>query len=51
MPVSVDTEREYITHYSTLHFCKPNQSQKQVNCIPVPEGKTYEQVIPNRHIE
>lgn len=51
MPVSVDTEHEYITHYSTLHFCKPNQLQKQVNCIPVPEGKTYEQVIPNRHIE
>ena len=51
MPVPVGTEREHMTHYSTLHFCKPNQSQKQVNCIPVPEGKTYEQVSPNQPVE
>ena len=51
MPVPVGTEREHMTHYSTLHFCKPNQSQEEVDCIPVPEGKTYEQVSPNQPVE
>ena len=51
MPVPVGTERENMTHYSNLGFCKPDQLQRQVDCIPVPAGKTYEQVSPNRHIE
>ena len=51
MPVPVGREGEYKTHYSTLGYCKPTESQKEVDCIPVPEGKTYEQVSPNRPIE
>ncbi|WP_367109672.1 hypothetical protein [uncultured Psychrobacter sp.] len=34
-----------------MTFCQPNESQKEVNCIPVPEGKTYEQVSPNQPIQ
>ena len=51
MPVPVGKERDYKTYYQTIDYCKPNQSQKEVDCIPVPEGKTYEQVSPNRPIE
>ena len=47
-PVPVGQEGEYETYYLTLNFCKPTQSQKEVDCIPVPEGKTYEQVSPNQ---
>ena len=50
IPVPVGQERKYRTHYSTLNFCKPTESQKEVDCIPVPEGKTYEQVSPNQPI-
>lgn len=35
---------EYI---DSMSYCKPTESQKEVNCIPVPEGRTYEQVSPN----
>lgn len=50
MPVPVGREGEYKTHYLTLGYCKPTQSQKEVDCIPVPEGKTYEQVSPNKPV-
>lgn len=51
MPVPVGKERKYRTHYSTLNFCKPTESQKEFDCIPVPEGKTYEQVSLNQPIK
>nr|WP_317198629.1 hypothetical protein [uncultured Psychrobacter sp.] len=39
-----DVEDEYI---KDMTFCQPNESQKEVNCIPVPNGMTYEQVSAN----
>ncbi|MGP4118914.1 hypothetical protein ACT3N8_03715 [Psychrobacter aquimaris] len=39
---------EYI---ATMPYCQPNQSQKKVDCIPVPQGKTYEQVSPNQPVQ
>ena len=51
MPVPIGMESEYEVHYSTLNFCKPTESQREVDCIPVPKGKTYEQVSPNQPIE
>ncbi len=50
MPVPVGKEGDYKTHYSTLGYCKPTQSQREVDCIPVPDGKTYEQVSPNQPV-
>lgn len=50
MPVPVGQEGKYKTHYSTLGYCKPTQSQKEVDCILVPEGKTYEEVSPNQPV-
>ncbi len=61
-PVSIDMGRVYLTplaegehvydsvyqYVETITYCKPNESQKKVNCIPVPEGKTYEQASPNQ---
>ncbi|WP_367108992.1 hypothetical protein [uncultured Psychrobacter sp.] len=43
-----DVEDDFI---EDMTFCQPNESQKDVNCIPVPEGKTYEQVSPNQPIQ
>lgn len=51
MPVPVGMEGNNETHYLTLGYCKPTQSQREVDCIPVPEGKTYEQVSPNQPIK
>ena len=51
MPVPVGKEGDYKTYYLTLNYCKPNQSQREVDCIPVPKGKTYEQVSPNHPID
>ena len=39
---------EYI---ETMPYCQPSQSQREVDCIPVPQGKTYEQVRPNQPIK
>ena len=39
---------EYI---ATMPYCQPSQSQREVDCIPVPQGKTYEQVRPNQPIK
>lgn len=39
---------EYV---DSMPYCKPTESQKEVNCIPVPEGKSYEQVSPNQPIQ
>lgn len=39
---------EYI---DSMPYCKPIESQKEVDCIPVPEGKTYEQVSLNQPIQ
>ena len=50
VPVPVGKEGDYKTHYSTLNYCKPTESQREVDCIPVPEGKTYEQVSPNQPV-
>ncbi len=51
MPVPVGKERDYKNYYLTVGYCQPNQSQKEFDCIPVPEGKTYEQVSPNQPIK
>ena len=50
MPVPVGREGEYKTHYSTLGYCKPIESQREVDYIPVPDGKNYEQVSPNQPV-
>ncbi len=50
-PVPVGKEGEYETYYLTLDFCKPDESQREVDCIPVPEGKTYAEVSPNRSVQ
>ena len=50
IPVPIGKEGEYKTEYLTVGYCKPTQSQKEVDCIPVPQGKTYEQVSPNQTV-
>lgn len=40
MPVPVGKEREYKTYYLTVNYCKPTESQREVDCIPVPKGHT-----------
>lgn len=50
MPVTIGKEGEYKSEYLTLGYCKPTQSQREVDCIPVPDGKTYEQVSPNQPV-
>lgn len=50
-PVPVGKEGKHETHYSTLDYCKPTQSQKEVDCMPVPRGKTYKQMSPNQPIK
>ncbi|WP_435949337.1 hypothetical protein [Psychrobacter sp. DM8] len=42
------TVYEYI---GNMPYCQPTESQKEVNCIPVLEGKSYEQVSPNQPIQ
>lgn len=39
---------EYIEN---MPYCQPNESQKEVDCILAPEGKTYEQVSPNQSVQ
>ena len=39
---------EYIEN---MPYCQPNQSQKEVDCIPVPEGKNHEQVSSNQSFQ
>lgn len=36
-----DVEDEFI---EDMTFCQPNESQKEVNCIPVPEGVSREDI-------
>ena len=50
-PVPVGKEGEYETYYPTLDFCKPDELQREVDCIPVPEGKTYAEVSPNQPVQ
>ena len=64
-PVSINMGSVYLTplaegehvydrvyqYTEMMRYCKPTESQKEIDCIPVPEGKTYEQVSPNRPIE
>ncbi len=52
-PVTIDMGKVYLTplaedehvydrvyeYIETMTYCKPNESQKEVNCIPVPEGE------------
>lgn len=51
LPVLVSEERDSKTYYLTVGYCKPTQSQREVDCIPVLEGKTYEQVSPNQPVQ
>ncbi|MGE6796888.1 hypothetical protein [Psychrobacter okhotskensis] len=51
MPVPAGKEAEYKTEYLTVGYCKPTQSQREVDCIPVTEGKKYEQVSPNQPVQ
>lgn len=64
-PVSINMGSVYLTplaegehvydrvyqYTKTMRYCKPTESQKEVDCIPVPEGKTYKQVSPNQPVE
>ena len=64
-PVSIDMGKVYLTPLSegehvydrvyqyieNMPYCKPNELQEKIDCIPVPQGKTYEQVSPNQPIK
>lgn len=38
-PVAVGQEGQHDTHYSSLGYCQPNQSQKEIDCIALPTAK------------
>ena len=64
-PVSTDMGKVYFTplaegehvydrvyeYVETMTYCRPNESQREVDCIPVPKGKTYEQVSSNQPVQ
>ena len=45
-PNILEMQEEIISY--TLDYCQPNQSQKEVECIPVPKAMTHKQVSPNQ---
>ncbi|MGR3899221.1 hypothetical protein FW759_07150 [Psychrobacter sp. 1176_08] len=45
-PSILEMQEEIIS--DTLDYCQPNQSQKEVDCIPLPEGMTYKQISLNQ---
>lgn len=48
-PNILEMQEEIIS--DTLDYCPPNQSQKEVECIPVPKGMTHKQISPNQPIK
>lgn len=41
LPAGIHRYGTVFEYVDDMPYCQPNQPQKEVDCIPVPEGKTY----------
>lgn len=42
--VKIEDSYKYEEYIEDIPYCQVNQPQKEVDCIPIPEGMTYDQV-------
>ncbi|MGE6796886.1 MULTISPECIES: hypothetical protein [Psychrobacter] len=51
LPAGIHRYGTVFEYIDSMPYCKPTQSQREVDCIPVTEGKKYEQVSPNQPVQ
>ena len=51
LPAGIHRYGTVFEYIDSMPYCKPTESQKEVDCTLVPEDKTYEQVSPNQPVQ
>ena len=51
LPAGIHRYGTVFEYIENMPYCQPNESQKEVDCILAPEGKTYEQISPNQSVQ